>query len=300
MALAFDRTFDPAYGTAVEVAPGVRRITANNPGGYTFRGTNTYLVGTGPVVVIDPGPDDAAHLAAIEAAAGGRISHVLVTHTHRDHSPGATPLARRTGAVLAGCAPHAFSRPLREGETTGLDASSDPDFVADVTLGDGEGLDTPAGRFVAIATPGHTANHLSFAIEGEDLLFSGDHVMAWSTSIVAPPDGRMADYMASLDRLAARPETVYHSGHGGPVRDAQAFVEGLKAHRLARESAVLAALQAGDATIPEIVARVYQDTDRSLWAAAGLSVFAQVEWLVEKGAVATEGEALLSGRYRAI
>lgn len=299
MVLRFDRSFEPAYGEAVEIAPGIRRVTAENPGGYTFHGTNAYLVGTDDLVAIDPGPEDERQSAAILKAAGGRpISHVLVTHTHRDHSPGATTLARVSGAELVGCGPHTAARPLHAGETTLLDASADLAYAPDRQLADGDVLETAAGRFVAVATPGHAANHLAFALEGTEFLFSGDHVMAWSTSIVAPPDGSMADYMASLDRVAARPETIYLPGHGNPVRDAHAFVEGLRQHRLDREAAVLAALAAGDRTIAEVVRRVYADVDPKLHAAAGLSVFAQMEWLVEKGMAATDGEPLLGGRYR--
>lgn len=300
MAIRFDRNFDPAYGEAVELLPGVRRLTARNPGGYTFHGTNTYLLGVDALVVVDPGPDDPAHRAAILAAAGGRPIHeILVTHTHRDHSPGARPLAAATGAAVIGCGPHAFSRPLHLGETTLLDASADAGHAPDRILADGERVATAAGPVTALATPGHTANHLCFALEEAGVLISGDHVMAWSTTIVAPPDGAMAPYMASLARLAERPETLYLPGHGGPVRDAHGFLAGLAEHRLAREAAVLGAVAAGAGTIPEIVATVYADTDRKLWGAAGLSVFAQLEWLVEKGLVATDGDPVLSGTYAA-
>jgi len=300
VAIRFDRAFDPAYGDAVELMPGVRRLTARNAGGYTFHGTNTYLLGTDALVVVDPGPDDAVHRAAILAAAGGApIREILVTHTHRDHSPGARPLAAATGAAVIGCGPHAFSRPLHLGEATALDASADADHAPDRVLADGERVATAAGAVVAVATPGHTANHLCFALEGAGVLVSGDHVMAWSTSIVAPPDGAMAPYMASLARLAARPEATYLPGHGGPVREAHAFLAGLAEHRLAREAAVLAALAGGARTIPQIVATVYADTDRKLWGAAGLSVFAQLEWLVEKGMATTDGDPVLAGVYAA-
>ena len=303
--LVFDRAFDPNHGRAVEIAPGIRRLTARNAGGYTFHGTNVYLIGTDPLVVVDPGPGDETTTAEILAAAGGaRIGHVLVTHTHRDHSPGAAVIARLTGAEVVGAGPHQPARDLHLGEASTLDASADLDHRPDRLLADGDTLVAPAGRFTAIASPGHTATHLCFALdgagEGAGLILSGDHVMAWSTSIVAPPDGAMADYMASLDRLAARPERLYLPGHGGPVRDAPAFVAGLKAHREAREAAVLSALSAGAETVAEVVERVYVDTDRRLFAAAGLSVFAQLEWLVAKGAVETEGPPRLTGRYRPV
>lgn len=297
--MQFDRTFDPAYGTAVEIAPGIRRLTARNPGGYTFAGTNCYLIGSGVLTVVDPGPDDPEHLDAILAAAGGaRISHVLATHTHRDHSPGATALARRTGALLAGCGPHVAARALHAGEANALDASADHDYRPERQLGDGERLETPAAVFRAIATPGHAANHLCFAIEGSGHLLSGDHVMGWSTSIVAPPDGRMADYMASLDRIESEPETRYLPGHGGAVADGPAQVRGLREHRRQREAAVLFVVANGIDTIPAIVAAVYRDVDVRLHAAAALSVFAQVEHLVERGLVETEGEPLPTGRFR--
>ncbi len=299
MSLAFDRQFDPAYGKAVEIAPGLRRLTARNPGNFTFRGTNTYLLGTDALVVVDPGPDDAEHRAAILAAAGGApIREILVTHTHRDHSPGAAPLAAVTGAAVLGAAPHHAARSLHLGETAALDASADLAYRPDRVLGDDETVATAAGSVTAIATPGHTANHLCFALDGMDLLISGDHVMGWSTSIVAPPDGSMADYMASLDRLADRPETTYLPGHGGVLGDAKPFLAGLKAHRFAREAAVASAIAAGASDIPAIVRAVYADTDPALWPAAGLSVFAQLEWLVAKGAILTDGPPRLVGRYR--
>ncbi|WP_181705826.1 MBL fold metallo-hydrolase [Chthonobacter rhizosphaerae] len=298
--LVFDRSFDPAYGTAVEIVPGLRRLTARNPGGYTFHGTNTYLVGTNALTVIDPGPEDEAHVADILKAAGGApITHVLVTHTHRDHSPATRLLKDRTGALVLGAGPHRPARAMLDGEAGALDASADFLFAADRELADGDVAETPAGRFRAIATPGHTVNHLAFALEDSGHLFSGDHVMGWSTSIVAPPDGAMADYMASLDRIAAAPETRYLPGHGGAVEDGPGFVAGLRAHRLAREAAVLAAVAAGAGTVRAIVETVYRDTDPKLWGAAGLSVFAQLEWLVEKGMVTTDGPARLHGAYRA-
>ncbi|MQT11564.1 MBL fold metallo-hydrolase [Segnochrobactrum spirostomi] len=291
-----DRTFDPHYGEAVEVAPGVRRLTARNPGPFTFHGTNTFLVGSGPVAVIDPGPDDPAHVAAILAAAGpAGVSHILVTHTHLDHSPAARALAAATGAPVYGEGPHRPARAPRPGRTLGLDASGDLAFRPDVVLRDGDRVAGDGWAIEAVATPGHAANHLAFALGGTDILFSGDHVMAWSTTIVAPPDGAMADYLASLDRLLARPESVYLPAHGGPQREAHAYVAALKAHRAAREAAVLARLGAGDRTLADLVDAIYAGLDPALKPAAALSVLAHLDHLVERGLVGEDHPALATG-----
>ena len=286
MALAHDRAFEPRYGEAVEVAPRVLRVTANNPSPFTFCGTNTYVVGARELAVIDPGPDDEAHLGAVLVAAGGRpVTHILVTHTHRDHSPGARRLRRETGARVYAEGPHRPARPLRTGETNPLDAAGDTEFVPDVAVHDGERIAGADFAFTAVATPGHTANHSAFALDGSGLLFSGDHVMAWSTSIVAPPDGSMSDYMASLDRLLARDDERYLPGHGGPVNDPRAYVRGLKAHRRAREAAILRRLAAGDTRIAQIVRALYANVDPRLHGAAGLSVLAHLEDLAARGAI---------------
>lgn len=281
--ISFARDFDPAYGHAVPIGDQVRRMTAPNGGPFTFHGTNSYIVGHGDVAVIDPGPDDPAHIEAIlRATEGERIRHIIITHTHRDHSPGAARLKARTGATLLGEGPHRLSRPLATGELNMLDASGDMDFVPDHALVHDERIDGGNWALTSIATPGHAANHLAFALEGTPLLFSGDHVMKWATTIVAPPDGAMADYMASLDRLAERPETIYLPGHGGPVEDAPAFVRGLKAHRRMREAAIVDRIGRGDRTIADIVAAIYRDTPRALHGAAALSVFAHLEDLVAR------------------
>ena len=298
--LEHDRAFDPRWGTAVPVAPRVRRITAENPGPFTFHGTNTHLVGGGDgLAVIDPGPDDPRHHAALLAAIGGaRVSHILVTHTHRDHSPGAAALAAATGAPTLAAGPHRPARPPRPDETDRLDAGGDTAFVPDLVLADGAVVEGDGFTLTAVATPGHTGNHLAFALDGEAWLFSGDHVMAWSTSIVAPPDGAMADYMASLDRLAARPERAYLPGHGGPVTDAPAYVAALARHRRGRERAIRARLAAGDDTIPAIVRAVYAGLDPALTGAAGLSVLAHLEDLAARGIISADPLPALTARYR--
>lgn len=298
MTLDFETRFEPVHGTPVEVAPGVRRLTADNPGPFTFHGTNTYIVGVDELAVIDPGPDDEGHLAAIVAAAGGRpISHIFVSHTHRDHSPLARRLAEATGAVVLAEGPHRPARPLRIGETNPLDASADTDFRPDISLADEAVVDGADWSLRAVLTPGHAANHAAFALEGTGILFSADHVMAWSTSIVAPPDGAMADYMASLDRLLAREDRLLLPGHGGALEEPAPFMRGLRTHRRMRERAILERLKVGDRTIPEMVRSIYRDTDPRLHGAAGLSVLAHLEDLVARGRARAEGEPAIDSVF---
>jgi glyoxylase-like metal-dependent hydrolase (beta-lactamase superfamily II) len=297
--IAFNKTLDLAPGVVDEVAPGVRRILADNPGPFTFKGTLTYIVGRGKVAIIDPGPAEARHIAAVlKAVAGETVSHIVITHTHRDHSPAAAAVKAATGAPTIGEGPHRAARPLYIGETRRLDAGGDTDFVPDRRIAHGETIAGDGWALEAVATPGHTANHMAFALAGTDVLFSGDHVMGWSTSIVAPPDGAMSDYMASLDRLAARPETVYLPGHGDVIRDAPAFVAQYIAHRRAREAAILRQLRDGESDIPALVRAIYVGLDPRLTGAAGLSVLAHLEDLVARGVVATDGAPAITGRYR--
>ena len=299
MILKHDRTFEPHHGTPVPVAAGVVRLTAPNPGPFTFFGTNAYLVGTDGLAVIDPGPDDPAQVEALLAAIGGRpVSHVLVTHTHRDHSPAAATIVRATGAITVAGGPHRPARALRPGEDVVLDAAGDMAFRPDVTLADGEAIETAGGRLVAVATPGHCANHLAFALEGpEPVLFSGDHVMAWSTTVVAPPDGSMADYMSSLDHLLEREDPRYLPGHGGPVEAPAAYVRALRAHRLQRAASILDRLGRGDRTIPEIVAALYAEVDPRLHRAAGMSVLAHLEDLESRGLVRADPHPAVGARF---
>ena len=297
--LEFRTDFDPHHGEAVELVAGVRRITAPNSGPFTQHGTNTYIVGEEEVAVIDPGPEDGSpHYDAILRALKGRtVSHIVVTHTHVDHSPLARQLSRETGAPIYAEGPHRPARDLHLGELNVLDASGDKDFEPDVRLSHGDMINGKGFTLEAVFTPGHTANHMAFALTGTPYLFSGDHVMGWATSIVAPPDGSMADYMQSLETLLQRDETIYFPGHGGRLEKAREFVRGLRTHRRMRETAILQRLKAGDRVIPEIVRAIYRDTDPRLHGAAGLSVFAHLEDLVQAGKVLTQGAPSLDGEY---
>ncbi|HEY3641653.1 MAG TPA: MBL fold metallo-hydrolase [Xanthobacteraceae bacterium] len=297
--IPFDRSFDLPPGRVEEVMPGVRRLLADNPGPFTFKGTLSYIVGKGRVAIIDPGPIDEAHIAALlDAVRGETVTHILVTHTHRDHSPAAARVKAATGAKTYAEGPHRAARPLHVGEAPRLEASADRDFHPDVALADGETVSGPGWALEAVTTPGHTANHMAFALKGAGVLFSGDHVMAWSTPIVAPPDGAMSDYMASLEKLSRRPETLYFPGHGGAVRDAPRFVQQYIAHRRAREASILERLAAGEADIPTLVRSIYLGLDPRLTKAAGLSVLAHLEDLTARGLVATEGAPAIDGRFR--
>ncbi len=293
--LTFDRDFVPRYGQSVPVAPGVRRVTASNAGPFTFAGTNSYILGSGRVAIVDPGPADDAHFQALMAAtAGETVTHILVTHAHRDHSSGVARLAAATGAPS-----HAGRRDGTANEgAPEADAGIDRDFVPDTALSDGTLIAGDGWQVETIATPGHASDHLVFALSGSDLIFSGDHVMAWSTTVVAPPEGSMAAYMASLDRLLERHEHTYLPGHGGPVRTAHDHVRALKAHRHERASAIRACLAAGTATIPAIVAAIYQDLDPRLAGGAGLSVLAHLEEMIADGTVACDGPPGPAARFR--
>jgi len=297
--IPFDKSFDLAPETVEEVVPGVRRVLADNPSPFTFKGTVSYIVGRGRVAIIDPGPLDEAHIAALlDAVRGETVTHIFVTHTHHDHSPAVPRIKAATGAMVFAEGPHRPARPLHVGEAPRLDASNDTDFRPDRVLRDGEVIAGPGWTIEAVATPGHTANHMAFAFKEADLLFSGDHVMAWSTPVVAPPDGAMSDYMASLQKLARRSEPVYLPGHGGAVRDAPRFVAHYIRHRQAREASIMHRLAKGEADVPTLVRAIYIGLDPRLVKAAGLSVLAHLEDLVTRGLVVTEGEPSISGRYR--
>jgi glyoxylase-like metal-dependent hydrolase (beta-lactamase superfamily II) len=297
--IPFNKTLDLAPDTVDEPVPGVRRVMANNPGPFTFKGTLSYIVGRGKVAIVDPGPDDAAHIGALlDAVRGESVTHIFVTHTHRDHSPAVPAIKAATGATVYAEGPHRAARPLHIGEHNPLDSSGDRDFRPDVQLKDGEVVEGDGWAIEAVTTPGHTANHMAFALKDRGILFAGDHVMGWATSIVAPPDGAMSDYMASLDKLARRGENLYFSGHGPAIPDAKRFVNYYILHRKAREASILHRLGKGAADIPSIVRAIYIGIDPRLTGAAGLSVLAHMEDLVARGHVETDGAPAIDGVYR--
>ena len=299
--IEFDRSFDVKQGEIVEVAPGVRRIVADNPSPFTFKGTNTYIIGEGSVAILDPGPADPRHIDAILAALGNEtVAQILVSHTHRDHSPAAAAISRATGAKTYGEGPHRAARDLHLGETPPLDSSGDEDFIPDHRLRDGEIIEGKHYALEAVTTPGHTANHVAFALKGTNILFSADHVMGWATSIVAPPDGSMGDYMASLHKLEARQESHYFPGHGGEVKNAKKLVRQYIEHREAREAAILRKLSRGASDIPGIVQAIYIGLDPRLVKAAALTTYAHLETLLERDIVKADGPPSLSGRYSLI
>ncbi|HEY5721924.1 MAG TPA: MBL fold metallo-hydrolase [Allosphingosinicella sp.] len=273
-------------GRIETVHPLVRRLLAPNPSPFTYTGTQTYIVGRGEVAVIDPGPNLPDHVEAIREALGGeRVNAILCTHTHRDHSPASRALAAATGAPIVGCAPLAL-----EDDGPRSDAAFDAFYAPDRILGDGECVEGEGWTLRAVATPGHTSNHICFALPEAEALFTGDHVMGWSTTVVAPPDGDMADYMASLDRLLARGDRIYFPAHGPAVEDPRGHVRRLVEHRRGRERQILAHLEAGEGRIPVMVEDMYRDVDPRLHPAAGRSVLAHLIDLETRGLALRRGE----------
>ena len=301
--LSFDQSFEAAHGRPVEVSPLVRRVTCNNPGPFTFKGTNSYIVGRGNVAIIDPGPEDDDHLATLlDAVRGETVTHIIITHTHRDHSPLARQLKAATGAATYGYGPHGAGRPAKaitSGDIT-LDAAGDHAFQPDVTVDHGEVIEGAGWRLEGVFTPGHCSNHLAFALPEERVLFSGDHVMAWSTSVIAPPDGHMADYFASLRTLMERADDkVYLPGHGPAKTEPQRFTRAFLGHRQMREKAVLQRIRGGERTIMDVVRKVYAGVDPKLHNAAALSTLAHVEHLIEQGLVRAHGPLSIDTEYEA-
>jgi glyoxylase-like metal-dependent hydrolase (beta-lactamase superfamily II) len=290
MAIPFIRTFEPRYGELVQVTPLISRVVANNPGPFTFMGTGTYIIGDKDVAVIDPGPDMPEHVDALKRALDGkRVSHILVTHTHSDHSPAAKPLKEWSGAKTYAFGPHGSGRD----DGPKVEAGGDMDFMPDVRVKDGETIAGNGFTFECVFTPGHTSNHMCFALNEEKALFTGDHIMGWSTTVVTPPDGDMAQYMDSVRKLEARGDRTLYPTHGSPVTEPQPFLAAYLAHRIDRENQVLAAVKDGLDTIPAMVARMYADVDKRLHPAAARSVEAHLIKLEREGRIVREG-----ARYR--
>jgi glyoxylase-like metal-dependent hydrolase (beta-lactamase superfamily II) len=293
--IPFRREFSFEYGRLEPVAPMIRRIVAHNPSPFTFKGTGTYVIGDGKVAVIDPGPDITEHVEAmLTGLEGEQVTHILITHTHRDHSPAARALQAATGALTYGFGPHAGGK---RGDPA-VEEGGDWDFVPDVTLRDGEMIAGSGWRFEAVHTPGHTSNHLCFALADSGILFSGDHVMGWSTSVIAPPDGDMAAYMASLDKLLGRPDAVYWPTHGPAITEPQEHVRAFIAHRREREAGIIDCLRARIERIEAIVERLYIGLQPGLRRAAGRSVHAHLIDLVGRGVVESDGPPTLDASYR--
>jgi len=288
-----DMTFE--YGACDQVSPLIRRVVANNPGPFSYLGTATFIIGRGQVAVIDPGPDLPEHLEAILAAtAGETITDILITHHHSDHSPLAAPLKARTGARIHGCPPS------RIGAADGIvvEADEDEGFKPEIVVRGGEVIRGPGWTLEAVATPGHTLNHICYALHEENALFSGDHIMGWSTTVVSPPDGDMTDYMESLELVKARGYDVLWPTHGPPIREVTPFIEAYAAHRRAREAQVLKAVQDGYGKITEMVPVLYADVDSRLHPAAARSVFGHMIDLTRRGKVLTDGEPRIDSHYR--
>ena len=294
-AVPYVRDLEFTYGKVAQVSPLIRRVIAPNASVFTFHGTGTYIVGHGKVAIIDAGPDLAEHVDAVLAAVHGEtVTHLVVTHTHIDHSPATCHIKAATGAESYGFGPHGG------GEGPAVEEGADRDFVPDHRIGDGAVIGGEGWTLEVVHTPGHTSNHLCFALVEERALFSGDHVMGWSTTVVSPPDGDMGAYMASLEMLKARDEATYWPTHGPPIPQPQRFVGKLLSHRRQREAEILSAVAEGAATIPEVVALRYRGLDPRLRPAAARTVLAHLINLVESGRVACPGEPDEDARYRAI
>ena len=292
----FNREFEFRYAEAAPLSPLVRRVIAKNPSYFTFHGTGTYIVGRGRVAIIDPGPDDSAHVEALLAAvAGEEITHLLVTHTHRDHSPATVALQRATGAPSYGFGPHGTRR---AGPT--VEEGADYDFMPDHRLVDGDAISGEGWTIEAVHTPGHTSNHLCFALAEEHALFCGDHVMGWSTTVVSPPDGDMAAYVASLGKLAERGDAIYYPTHGAPIAEPQPFVRALIEHRNERERQIAQALGRGVETIADLVETIYTHVPDALHGAAARSVLAHLIHMVETGRAECSGPLEEGGRFVAV
>ena len=294
--LHFGRNFSCEYGAIEQVAPGIRRVTARNPSKFTFKGTGTYILGTGKVAVIDAGPDLPDHVEALLGALDGEvITHQLITHTHTDHSPAAARVKERTGAPTFGFGPHGSGR-FADGSTG--EAGGDMAFVPDHTVAHGDIIEAAGYRIECVHTPGHTSNHICYALAGDGALFTGDHVMGWSTTVVSPPDGDMAAYMASLELLAGRGDKIYYPTHAGPITDPMPYVAALLEHRREREHQIMDCLGRGVGRIANMVDEMYPGLDTELVSAAGRSVFSHIIAMAERGDITSDGAIEADAEYR--
>ncbi len=288
MPIAFDRSFRAPHGDAMQLSPSVRRVLANNPGPFTFMGTGVYILGADEVAVIDPGPLLPQHLEALKRAlADVHVTHILITHTHADHSPAARAVKEWTGAPVYAFGPH----PAHGDDSVRVEEGGDRDFVPDVRVRDGDVITGGGWTIDCLHTPGHTSNHMCYALRQERALFTGDHVMGWSTTVVSPPDGDMADYIASLKKLMARHDRILYPTHGGPVENPAPFLAAYLDHRLEREAQIVDCLQRGVKTVPDMVAALYADVDQRLHPAAARSVEAHLIKLMREGRVQRGGVA---------
>lgn len=323
---AFNREFEPTYHVVEQLSPLVRRVVAKNPNPFTFKGTGVFIIGTGEVAVIDPGPVIEEHLDAILGALGPdeRVSHILVTHTHSDHTAAVPALVERTGAPTVGFGPHG---PVPDGDVLGkitfdefisseeqevFDSEyadlpdelkregADTEFVPDIVVGDGDVIEGGTWSMDVVHTPGHTSNHICFGLREEKVLFTGDHVMGWATSVISPPDGDLFEYMASLRKLLDRDDVRYWPTHGPAIEQPQSYVESFIAHRTGRENQILDRLGEGPKTIKELVPGMYAETDKRLWRAAAASVLSHLVALHKEGRVGCDGEPSLERTWNLV
>lgn len=296
MAIPFKTDMDFSYGAVTQISPLIRRIIANNPGPFTFTGTGTFIIGRGDVAVIDPGPMRTDHIDAIikSLAPNERVTHILITHNHSDHSPAALPLKQHTSAQICGFASETLHQ---DSDRPKMEEANDTSYKPERILSDGDEVIGPGWTIDCVHTPGHMRNHMCYALREEKTLFTGDHVMGWATSVVAPPEGNMHDYMASLERLLSRDDQLYLPTHGPAIENPHDFVRAYIAHRRAREQQITTQLQAGHDKISAIVDVLYADVDPRLHPAAALSVLAHLEDLQQQGRVICKTGAGLSGTY---
>lgn len=293
--IPFKFRFPFEYGVMQQLTPHIRRVIANNPGSFSFTGTGTFVIGKGKVAIIDPGPLLTDHIEAIlRGIEGETVTHILVSHTHLDHSPAARVIKERTGAPTYGYGPHGEGKRERGVK---VEEGGDMDFVPDIRLDHGARIEGDGWTLESVYTPGHTSNHLCFQLVEEKALFTGDHVMGWSTSIVSPPDGDMTDYMRSLELLLERDDEIYWPNHGTCIEDPKPYVRAFIQHRLEREEQILDCLGKGVRHIKEMVPLMYTELDQRMFPAAARSVFAAIIRMVEMGRVRCDGEILIDSPY---